>query len=95
MPVLLIFLALVFWLACGIHTSANTVTRGADRIRSRLGGKPAPPEGEAPPAEGHPRAQCCMRDVQSLFALYQSGALTREEFEEAKRHLLARLKASA
>lgn len=87
---------LILWLVVGAWTSARSVARGADRIRSQVAAKSRSSGVE--PLQGTQGGGChqsCMQDVKSLFALYQSGALTREEFDDAKRHLLARLKASA
>lgn len=97
MQILLLLAAvLVFCLFCGVYTSAKSVARGADHIRSELArGKSAQPVACAEVTEVHRRNQCCIDDVKNLFALYQGGALTREEFEEAKRRLLAGLTASA
>lgn len=93
MQILLLLCAfLVFCLIYGLCTSAKAVANGADRIRSHLDPK-ARSGGAAP--QGHGGHRSCVQDVQALFALYQAGALTREEFDEAKRHLLARLKAAA
>jgi hypothetical protein len=82
MQILLALVAIfVVWLVIGARTSARSVARGAERIRSQL-----------VPTIDHPS---WVQAVNSLFALYQSGALTREEYDEAKRHLLASLKAAA
>lgn len=93
MQILLLLCAfLVFCLIYGLCRSAKAVANGADRIRSHLHSE-ARPGGATP--QGHRGHRSCMQDIQTLFALYQAGALTREEFDEAKRHLLARLKAAA
>lgn len=86
---ILLFLgaALIFFLLYGMSTSAKTVATGAERVRAQLGAQTSPSN-----APVHAGNQAWLQDVKSLFALYQSGALTREEFDEAKRHLLARLK---
>lgn len=95
MPLLVaLFVLLILWLTIGICTSARTVARGADCIRSQLSAKGK--SFDADPLQVTPDGEClpsCIQDVKSLFALYQCGALTREEFDDAKRHLLARLKA--
>lgn len=85
MQILLILLALfIVWLAWGACASAKTVARGVDRVREQWTLRPAVAATEARGAN-----QDCIQDLKSLFGLYQSGALTREEFEQAKRHLLA------
>lgn len=86
---ILLFLGLVFifFLLYGMSTSAKTVVRSAKRARAQL-------ETQGRPAPVHGCNHVWLQDVNSLFALYQSGALTREEFDGAKRHLLARLHTS-
>lgn len=87
---------LIFCFICGVYTSAKSVARGAARIRSEFGlGKPAPQIAGMQVEEVHRWNQCCLDDVKNLFALYQGGALTRDEFEEVKRRLLAGMKANA
>lgn len=87
-----LFVLLILWLAIGICTSARTVARGSDRIRSQLSAKGKSLDSD--PAQATPDGEClsCIQNVKNLFALYQCGALTREEFDEAKQHLLAKLK---
>lgn len=96
---------LLVCLVCGIYTSARMITRGADCIRSQLRPKDATKVmvladdacemDTAAVTSVHGWNQCCMDDLKSLFALYQSGALTKEEFEQVKRHLLSKMKAYA
>lgn len=87
---ILLFLGavLIFFIIYGMFESTRTVARGAERVRAQLC-----PQASPAPVQGC--NQAWLQDVNRLFALHQSGALTREEFDEAKRHLLARLKASA
>lgn len=75
-----------FFLLCGVYASLSSVARAAGRIRSRLVAKPEPVV--ADPAGGDPDD---IDKLQSLFALYQQGALTKEEFDQLKRHLLSTL----
>lgn len=75
-----------FFLLCGVYASLSSVARGAGRIRSRLVAKPEPVVADA--AGGDPDD---IDKLKSLFALYQQGALTKEEFDQLKRHLLATL----
>lgn len=90
MKILLFLCAvLIFFLILGMFKSAKSIARGADRVRAQLGA-----QASFSPAPVYRCNQAWLQDVSSLFALYQSGALTREEFDEAKRHLLARLKIS-
>lgn len=46
------------------------------------------------PAEGSPM-QRSIDELRDIFALYQQGALTQEEFEGMKQHLLAGIKTAA
>jgi hypothetical protein len=75
-----------FFLLCGVYASLSSVARGAGRIRSRLVAKPEPVVAGA--AGGDPDD---IDKLKSLFALYQQGALTKEEFDQLKRHLLSTL----
>lgn len=100
MPILLLIGAfLVVCLFYGIHAAVQTVSHGAARVRSHvsLAGTQAvtQPETEAPTeaAQVHASHQYCIDELRSLFALYQSGALTKEEFEQSKQHLLSRMTA--
>lgn len=102
MPIFL--LICVFLLLClfyGIYAGVQTAARGAGRIRSHVNLANAPaaasPETEAcaQAAEIHASHQYCIDELRSLFTLYQSGALTKEEFEQFKQHLLSRMTARA
>lgn len=75
-----------FFLLCGVYASLSSVAHGAGRIRSRLVAKPEPVVADA--AGGDPDD---IGKLKSLFALYQQGALTKEEFDQLKRHLLSTL----
>jgi len=98
MPILLmICVFLVLCLLYGMYTSARSVVRGAGRIRSHV--SPAhPPAAVLPVPEAgtqayrlHTAHQYCIDELRAVFALYQSGALTKEEFEQTKRHLLSNM----
>lgn len=94
---------LLFCLVCGLYMCAKSIMRGAERIRSQFGAKAG--VGPTVQEEGackmdamatnniHLWNQQCIDDLKRLFALYQSGALTKEEFEQVKSHLLFKLKA--
>jgi hypothetical protein len=81
---------LVFFLLCGMFTTGKAAVRGTERMRAQLGAQTKP---FSPPVDGG--CTTWLADVNGLFALYQCGALTRDEFDEAKRHLLARLKSQS
>ncbi|CAB3812707.1 MULTISPECIES: SHOCT domain-containing protein [Achromobacter] len=98
----LIFLFLVFSVLYGIAAGVQAIARGIARVRPGKRGDGsetlASPRqdrsaraDDAPPAQsGTPPAACrpCIAELNSLFALHQSGALTRSEFERLKRHVL-------
>lgn len=73
-----------FFLLCGIYASLASVARGAGRICSRLVAKPEPGVAET---DGSDRDE--VDKLKSLFELYQHGALTKEEFNQLKRHLFS------
>lgn len=75
-----------FFLLCGVYASLSSVARGAGRIRSRLAAKPEPVVADA--GGGDPDD---IDKLKSLFALYQQGALTKEEFDQFKRHVFSTL----
>jgi hypothetical protein len=100
MPIFLLICAfLMLCLFYGIYASVQTVARGAGRIRSHVhlvnAQAAVQPETEAcaQAAQIHASHQYCIDELRSLFALYQSGALTKEEFEQFKQHLLSRMTA--
>ena len=98
----LIFLFLVFSVLYGIAAGVQAIARGIARVRPGKRGDGSRPSlrhartaarqrDDAPPAQsGTPPAACrpCIAELNSLFALHQSGALTRSEFERLKRHVL-------
>lgn len=73
-----------FFLLCGVYASLASVARGAGRICSRLVAKPEPVVADA---AGRDPDQ--VDKLKSLFELYQHGALTKEEFNQLKRHLFS------
>lgn len=102
MPILLLIgTFLVVCLFYGIHSAVRTVSHGAARVRSRVNfagtGAETLTEPEAPKgaAQRHASHQYSIDELRSLFALYQSGALTNEEFTQIKQHLLSRMTACA
>jgi len=71
-----------FLLLCGVYASLASVARGAGRTCSRLGAKPEPVV-----AGAAGRGPDDVDKLKSLFALYQQGALTKQEFDQFKRYL--------
>ena len=58
----------------------------------------APPQPAEPSQPGAPDAspmQSSIAELRDIFALYQQGALTQEEFERIKQCLLSQIKAGA
>ncbi len=95
---MLICAFLVLCLLYGMYASARSVARGAGHIRSQVMPNPAavtPAETDldAPLPKFHACYQSRIEELRALFALFQSGALTQAEFEQAKRHLLAKMTA--
>jgi hypothetical protein len=98
---LILMLICVFLILCllyGMYASARSVARGAGHIRSHVTPNStavAPAETDlcAPLPKFHACYQSRIEELRSLFALYQSGVLTQAEFEQTKRHLLAKMTA--
>lgn len=102
MPILLLICVfLLFCLFYGIYAGVKTVARGAGRIRSHVNlvnaEAAAQPENAvcARAAQTHASHEYCIDALRSLFVLYQSGALTKEEFEQFKQYLLSSMTARA
>lgn len=101
MLILMIICAfLILCLLYGMYASARSVARGADRILSRVTLTEAAVEAPAAdvyvrPPILHANCQSRIEELRAVFALYQSGALTHQEFEQSKRYLLAKMTAHA
>ncbi|WP_176322247.1 SHOCT domain-containing protein [Burkholderia vietnamiensis] len=101
LPLLVIFL--IFCIITGANTGAKSIKRGATHIRSRLRDKDVTAMRDADECESdvtddakvHGWNQRCINDLKGSFALYQSGALSKDEFEQVKRQLLSKMKAYA
>lgn len=94
----LIFLVIsLFALACvfyGIYAGVSAIGRGA----ARMGGRQhRPTDPNTPPIQALPANTAAqpalsrdyVAELQALFALHQSGALTLDEFDRLKQRLLA------
>ena len=91
----------------GLYAGVQTIARGAARLTTGLHTSAPQIVAESHPScvaetqESLQQAsqlspspsQRCIGELQSLFGLYQSGALTREEFERFKQHLLSAITA--
>jgi len=95
---MLICAFLILCLLYGMYASARSVARGAGHIRSHVAPNlsaiaPAEMDFGAPLPRFHACYQARIDELRALFALYQSGALTQAEFEQAKQHLLSKMTA--
>ena len=107
-PFVLLLLAL-FLIGCvlfGIAAGVQIIQRGfawaTDWARNDT--PPAPPASaplpphtaQSPPADAAdtPSLQHGVYELREIFTLYREGALTREEFENMKQHLLHKMKAT-
>lgn len=92
----LFLLGCVLW---GIQAGVSAIARGITRIARRPpdapprdyspGLPPEPAQVQTPPSPEHGAPVDWTAQLHSLFTLHQQGALTREEFEQAKQRLLA------
>lgn len=95
----ILFLLGIFAIGCvlyGISAGVQIIQRGFTRLantahapeanapKQRLQTPPPPSEQPKPSP-----AQRCLDELNELHRLYQNGALTREEFEQFKQHLLS------
>ena len=95
----ILFLLGIFAIGCvlyGISAGVQIIQRGFSRLanathasetnapKQRLQTPPPPSEQPTPSP-----AQRCLDELNELHRLYQNGALTRDEFEQFKRHLLS------
>lgn len=91
---LIFLLVVLFVLGCllyGIYAGVSAIRR----IGARIGDQehepmpcPLPNGTEAPPKA----CRDYVAELQALFALHQSGALTADEFAQLKQHLLVEMK---
>ena len=93
---LLIFLFVLACIFYGIYAGVSAIGRGA----ARMGGhQHHPTNPNAPPTQSLPAniatppepLRDYIAELQALFALHQSGALTVDEFERLKQRLLAEI----
>lgn len=79
---IIIFLLGVFLIGCvlcGIASGVQMIQRGFSRLATSRNDGKAP---EASPLQHN------IAELRELFALYQQGALTQEEFQRLKHHLV-------
>lgn len=95
----IVFLCLIF----GGYATVRSITNGARRVGARLcpkedvhaTGTGAGGAEQLAGSQNHTQNQRCIEDLKALFALYQAGVLTKEEFETVKGQLLSKMKAYA
>ncbi len=93
---LLIFLFVLACIFYGIYAGVSAIARGAAR---RGGHQHRPTDSNAPPIQPLPAnaaeppapSRGYVSELQALFALHQSGALTVNEFERLKQRLLVEI----
>lgn len=102
---IIIFLLGLFLIGCllyGIASGVQTIQRGFSRLTNSKIDDKAPtvkavsvtlpitaPDNAKEPVPDVSLAQHYIGELRELFALFQQGALTQEEFQSMKRHLLA------
>lgn len=99
----IIFLLGLFAIGCvlyGISAGVQIIQRGFSALASSGGNSNGAKESQRPPKTpsaigtnaladtGTPFPRRCVQELQALFSLYQSGALTQQEFEQCKWHVL-------
>jgi hypothetical protein len=87
---ILFFCAICFFFQ-GIFASIRTIIRGIRQLTEKA----------IPPKDDRTRQlagstdsdiRICCTELQELFMMHQSGALTRDEFQQLKRHVLSTFK---
>lgn len=92
MPFILfsICIFLIFCTLYGISSGVNAVLRSFSRCRADRAGAASPAVQVAGRRAADDTFGQCIADLDRLFELQQSGALTRHEFEALKLHLMQR-----
>ena len=78
--IFLLSLFLIGCVLCGIASGVQMIQRGFSRLATSRNDGKAP---EVSPLQHN------IAELRELFALYQQGALTQEEFQRMKHHLVA------
>ncbi len=94
---LFLALSVLYGIAAGVQTIAQAIARiwprrlgEPDTRHSQAMGRDTRTGEESAPlvAQATEICQPCIAELNTLFGLYQAGALTRTEFERLKRHIL-------
>lgn len=91
-----IFLLLgIFFIACilyGIYAGVQTIVCSATRISEVCSENSPPVEIQSKLFENHCQpspSKSCVDELQAIFELHQSGALTKDEFNQIKNMILS------
>lgn len=90
---LILFLLGLFAIGCvlyGISAGVQIIQRGFSRLASSTD-NPTAPFAEATTIPSTTKPPSCVDELQTLFVLYQSCALTREEYEQCKNHVISKI----
>lgn len=94
---LIFFLLVLFAIGCvmyGVSAGVQTVERGVKRVIQGMRPCTTTDSDLMPPSSHNetPSARRGIDELQKAFTLYQTGALTQEEFDGLKSQILARIK---
>ncbi len=105
---IILFLLSLFAIGCvlyGISAGVQAIGRGLSQLADAAsdGDRPTAPQSAAAPhhpsaqasATGAAPLQSSIAELRDIFALYQQGALTQEEFEAMKQRLLNSINTAA
>jgi len=96
---LLIILFLIGCVLYGIFAGVRVIARGVSSLTSATSNDAAPgaqptPAAQRPDTEISP-LQRNLNELREIFSLHRDGALTKEEFEQMKQHLLSTIAPTA
>ncbi len=97
---IILFLLALFAIGCvlyGISAGVQAIGRGLSQLADAASDDETPTAPRRQPAQasatGAAPLQSSIAELREIFALYQQGALTQEEFERMKQCLLSQIKA--
>ena len=97
---IILFLLALFAIGCvlyGISAGVQAIGRGLSQLADAASDDDTPTAPRHQPAQvsttGAVPIQSSIAELRDIFALYQQGALTQEEFEHMKQCLLSQIKA--
>lgn len=91
----LVALFLMGSLLYGLYAGVRTLVLGATRLTPNQATQEPTPARPRPQTNQSTRSQHGIDDLQALFALHQRGALTRDEFDQFKKHILSCITSAA